>query len=963
MNTSTMPESIDRISPLLTPEFSKALTKLNASQRLAVETLEGPVLVLAGPGTGKTEVLSLRVGQILSQTDLGADNILCLTFSRAGVASMKKRLGELLGADWEKISVETFHSFGQRILQASSDRRPDRLLLTKAQRYMILEKLLQDPDTAGMYYENKLINPGRLKSLGDLFDRLKKEGVSAADLSSHAQYCLDVLLPNHPDYQATRVPLNTEGKALQTKLKKFADTIAPMFEAYQSLLQKHGYCDYEDLLVEAAGVLKNDTDRRHSYQLRYQYILVDEFQDTNEKQLQMLLNLVAGDEQPNLFLVGDDDQCIYRFQGASRRNFERVREQFPGMRTILLDTNYRSTEQILERAFALISPNPGRDPIKSSALIAGSDPTAFSSFTHPRLHVYQGIAQEDHDIACRIREMLNDSSFIGQIAVLYRTHAESAGLVRWLDQFGIGYVFAAQNGDLLKTDAGKRMLCLVRALVLLSTNRKLAGDYWSNFLMTRMGRDEYVKAHWIRLKTAKDQNLFDWIDSTTREDWETMRGYNGRLRSLSGRVSKECSEDMLNELLTLAGVEKTEELKGWREFWEQFMIADRKKTLASLASLLHYHECQGISLDYSVAVDKSARVVLSTIWGSKGLEYEAVFVKGCVQRKWENKTPPTSHIRVPDLLNRFVPEEPDAVEDLRRLIYVAATRAKSSLVFTYARANGDRTTLLDGLIDSSLLDVVELLDIEVPAFGRGFEGPWQDSEWRELLRERVEAFSISPSSIYAWLDSPEQFYLRNLCKIADLPQRAFSFGSLVHKLLEELSGGDGQPDAVQVRRCLEAVFPEFSALFHESQRRMAKEQAIAAVMGYLSKFRLPGPGADLEEGLSLEWPDGTRFYGMLDRVEKSGDAVLVVDYKTGMTKPDFRPFVDASDPGSGHWRQAMIYRYLVEANYPGMAKYEVRFQFVEQGREHVFEYEPCVPFEEWLKGMRREIGEVFIRST
>jgi DNA helicase-2/ATP-dependent DNA helicase PcrA len=716
-------------------------------------------------------------------------------------------------------------------------------------------------------------------------------------------------------------------------------------------------------LTEATVILKEDAQRLLSYQVKYQYILVDEFQDTNEKQLELLLCLVSGDEQPNLFLVGDDDQCIYRFQGASRRNFERIGSHFLGIRTILLDTNYRSTQQILQRAFSLISPNTDRDPIKSAPLIAGLDPSKFPSSFHPRLQVYQTVAQEDYDIACRIRELLSDPSFSGQIAVLYRTHAESAGVVRWLDQFGIHPIFSAQNGDLLKTEGGKQMLCLVRAMALLPNDRKLASDYWSNFLLSRLGRDDYAKAHLNWWKVVNEVSLFDWIDATTRAEWEVMRGYNRTFRSLVDRIKENCTESLFEELLVLAGVGNEEELKGWREFRQQFMIADRKKTLASLASLLHYHECQGISLDYSVTIDKSARVVLSTIWGSKGLEYEVVFVKGCVRRKWEGKTPPTWHIRVPELLNRFVPDEPDAVEDLRRLIYVAATRAKSSLIFSYSQDEGDRTILLQGLVDSRLLGLIELLKLKVPPFERRFEGPWQDSEWRELLRERVEAFSISPSSIYAWLDSPEQFYLRNLCKIVDLPQRAFSFGSLVHKLLEELSGGDGRPDAVDVRSHLEAVFPEFSSLFHESQWYMAKEQAYSAVMGYLSKFRLPGPGADLEKGLSLEWHDGTRFYGKLDRVEHSGDSLVVVDYKTGTSGPKFSPYVDESDPGSGHWRQAMIYRFLVEVNYPGLKKYEVRFQFVEQGKEHVFDYVPSEPFEEWLQHMQKEIGELFVRSV
>jgi DNA helicase-2/ATP-dependent DNA helicase PcrA len=957
--------NLDSIQKILTPAFLAGLKKLNPRQREAVETLDGPVLVLAGPGTGKTEVLSLRVGQILSETDMQASNILCLTYSRAGVASMKKRLGELIGAESENVSVETFHSFADKILKSErSNREPSRYLLTTSHRYLILEKLLSRPETGGVYCDGRIPSGVRLKSLSRIFGLLKKEGISGEKLRTLSDHCIENLLMNDQNYRAIRVPLNESGKRLRDQLVRFRDTIAPLFEAYQSLLYKYGYFDYEDLLEEAVSLLKKDSGLLLRHQERYQYILADEFQDTNDKQLEMLL-LIAEPENPNLFIVGDDDQCIYRFQGASRRNFEAIRPLFRNLRTIVLDTNYRSTSEILKRVFCLIDGNPGRDELKSAPLISGIEAGWKLSPTIPVLRVYNDEEQEDYDIANRLKLLMEDASFTGTAAVLYRKHSDSKAIIKWLDLWQIPYEIRSQCKDLLATDGGKKLLWLSRVATLVEQNADLAETYFSNYALSYLGRDKFAKIH-LRWKAESEKiSLFSWLHRQSDADSFKLTRVIRFCNALSDQMEHEMSAEILDEFLNQSGIESPDEKKGWMDFLDGFMGSDRKRTLSSFYSLLHYHEVMLLAIEYTPSGESSARIILSTIWGSKGLEYDAVFVKGCLRRNWEAHEPPRQQIRVPHFLNRFVPDESDALEDLRRLIYVAATRAKCSLTFSYANMseNGKvqtHTELLNGLIGSGDLLLEELSSVVVPKPPRSFIPLSSDVELRFLVRDRINRFSISPSSLYNWVDSVEEFFIRNICKVPGLPQLSLSLGSFMHKILEELvRAGGGSADAARLRRVATEVFSRFAMEFHESHRSMAFEQAIRGVMNYWEANPLPRATTELEKGLSADLGGGVKLYGILDRVEETDDSVIIIDYKSGLYKQSFDPFISDDEPGSGYWRQAAIYKLLAEENYSGRSSHEVHFHFIELGKKEMYCEEVNEGFIDWLRSLSGQMKTLY----
>ncbi|MBM3455306.1 MAG: ATP-dependent helicase, partial [Bacteroidetes bacterium] len=341
-------------------KFERALEKLNDKQRNAVFSTEGPVMVLAGPGTGKTEILAVRIGNILKEMDVNPYNILCLTYSNAAVEAMRNRLTELIGETSEKINIYTFHSFCKNLLdENAANVFEGKSLISDAQRYMIIEKLIYDHLSIE---DPKYLKPAfsfGIDNYVKIFNAIRQENLDQRGVLEIANKCITEVLPYEDKYLLkSGKGLKKTGIELQEKINRFANVIALMFDEYEKELEKRNKYEFEHMLNEAVILLGNNRDLLERLKINYQYILVDEFQDTNLKQIALLNILTENVEQPNVFVVGDDDQCIYRFQGASKQNFDWMRNRFNvDLKTITLDLNYRSTPVILQEAFGLIRQN------------------------------------------------------------------------------------------------------------------------------------------------------------------------------------------------------------------------------------------------------------------------------------------------------------------------------------------------------------------------------------------------------------------------------------------------------------------------------------------------------------------------------------------------------------------------------------------------------------------------------
>ncbi len=946
--------------------FNKAIEKLNKSQKEAVENIEGPVMVLAGPGTGKTQVLAARIGQILTETDMQPSNILCLTFSNAGVQSMEKRLASLLGPTGEDIQVHTYHSFANKILaqQKEDFKLSENGLLTDVQRYMILEKLLANPEIAGKYYEAKPTNNQRLRSLAKLFSLFKQEGVNSDSLRKAAADAINNVLPFMEEYiYKKKDGLNSIGQKLQNDIEEFTKAIAPMYDEYLKILKERNKYEFEDMLDEAVKLLNENESLLFQLRENYQYILVDEFQDTNKKQLNLLEVLIKDIEQPNLFIVGDDDQCVYKFQGASSENFLWIQEMIPDMKIILLDTNYRSTEAILESSFSVINKNVKRHAFKTSPLKAGIDYGSLNKM--PVIAEYKSEEQEAYGIACEIDQLLGNGH-IGSIAVLYRKNKEAASIKKWLDYFEIPFTTNQSNENLLDTHFGKRIYSVLQFVRLYEKKNDSSATYFYK-LMMELGETSNLLFTYLSYKKQSSNgiNYFQYLMThQLDEGFAETAGWLKKLIELTGQREEKMSESFLEKLLEIVCcnvVYDESYYKVWDEFVVSFNQTDKYKTPVSLANLLWYHAIQRISIPVPSFNENKTGVILSTIHSSKGLEYDTVFIKGCQDKNWEDARDPFNGINVPKLMNQFIKQDTDEIEDLRRVFYVALTRAKKNLYISYCEDTTLKypkkaSVLLSELFEKNGFEVEITLDVELPSLNRELLPVQTDSSLMNLINERVNSFAISTSSTHNWIKCQNKFFFLNICKLSDEGNEAMTLGSLIHKILEEVAGDISiQYSNEKIDQLVEKIFPAFKHDFHPLHEFGYKWAAKVIVVNYLRENPFTKKPEGLERFLNFKMKNGVLINGVIDRLEFHGNTVKIIDYKSGKSKSNNEVFQSDLEIGSPYWRQGMMYHYLVNGVYGDKNDIDFSFHYVEEKEEKnrikKFHYEENLGYEAWLKGI------------
>jgi DNA helicase II / ATP-dependent DNA helicase PcrA len=314
--------------PSLHQAFYALIEALNPEQRSAVEQIEGPVLVVAGPGTGKTHVLAARIGKILLETDARPQNILCLTFTDAGVHAMRQRLLGMIGPEAHRVPIFTFHAFCNRIIQENLEYfgRTDLEPVTDLERIEIVRRLLEPLPPAHALKTGKKDGYFYEKQLRNLFSLMKKENWTPGYIHQTIRHFLQAL-PQNPDYFYQKnskygqkgAPKTAKIQDVQEKMERLA-AAADLYPKYLHAMQRAGRYEYEDMILWVLRAFEKHEALLRNYQERYQYFLVDEYQDTNGAQNRLLQQLLDYWPDPNVFIVGDDDQSIYEFQGARLQN-------------------------------------------------------------------------------------------------------------------------------------------------------------------------------------------------------------------------------------------------------------------------------------------------------------------------------------------------------------------------------------------------------------------------------------------------------------------------------------------------------------------------------------------------------------------------------------------------------------------------------------------------------------------
>jgi DNA helicase II / ATP-dependent DNA helicase PcrA len=413
--------------------FNEALSKLNPAQREAVETIEGPVMVIAGPGTGKTQILTLRIANILLKTDTDPSSILALTFTDSGAKAMRERLRKYIGATAYLVPIYTFHGFAQKLISDYPDSykrvvggRP----ISDLEKITLLETIINSGEVKQLrpmgnptYYV-----PHILRILG----QLKQEYITPDKF-------LEVIERQENELQNIE-KIHTKGVhkgKVRGEYTKKSESISKnrellfVYRRYEALLTHQNFYDFEDMIVETVNALSVDEGMLRDLQENYQYILADEHQDVNGSQNKILELLASFHESPNIFAVGDEKQAIYRFQGASLENFLYFTSQYKNTKVISLTTNYRSGQNILDAAHSLVAVEEG--PLKDLRipLLAGA---ALESTVSRRDFVHQAV--EDTWLVAEVKAEIDKGTPSNEIAVIVRTNREVESIATLLRKAG-----------------------------------------------------------------------------------------------------------------------------------------------------------------------------------------------------------------------------------------------------------------------------------------------------------------------------------------------------------------------------------------------------------------------------------------------------------------------------------------------------------------------------------------------
>src|SRR3984885_2132695 len=416
----------------LRDRFRDEYRKLNEEQRLAVDSIEGPVMVIAGPGTGKTQILAARIGKILLETDTAPGNILCLTYTDAGAIAMRRRLLSFIGPDAYKVHIHTFHSFCNDIIQENLPLFEKTVLdpISELERIQLFKVLIDGwPKNHPLkrYRGDVYFEMGNLQGL---FSTMKREGWSPEFIGERIDRYLEGL-SDRDEYIAKRA--TKEFKKGDVRTDKVAEEKERMdklraaveeFQPFQELMRRRNRYDFDDMINWVIRAFEENKDLLATYQERYQYILVDEYQDTSGSQNRLVNLLIGYWDQPNVFVVGDDDQSIYRFQGANVENMLEFAHAYEkDLLTVVLTNNYRSTQPILDISRTLIDKNEERLVKQIPGLsknLRSSHPVISRRAYPPRLQEYLSPRQEMTNITLQIERLLTGGVVPGRIAIIYK---------------------------------------------------------------------------------------------------------------------------------------------------------------------------------------------------------------------------------------------------------------------------------------------------------------------------------------------------------------------------------------------------------------------------------------------------------------------------------------------------------------------------------------------------------------
>lgn len=981
--------------------MNQIYASLNAAQLHAVEATEGPVMVVAGPGTGKTQILSARIAKIIEEGRAEPNEILCLTYTEAGTVAMRKRLLQMIGTVAYKIHIHTFHSFCNKIIQENLSQfgTMNLDLISEIEMANVLRAIIDEFEIdnplrksgAGSYYEKE--------NLKQFFQEIKRERI---DVKAFIKSCeqekeLSKELPEYLYKVNTRTAkkgdLNREYYKMAEQLEKTISA-AKAYPVFLAKLDAMNRYTYDDMILWVIDLFERNNDMLLYYQEQFQYILVDEYQDTNGAQSKILSLLTSHwEKDANLFVVGDDDQSIYRFQGASITNIFSFYEYYLSHlspeeqreRVVVLTDNYRSSQPILDASMALIERNTERltNAISGIKIVKNLAAKGASKDIEQRVFTeqYESPYHQTIGVAEHIDKLLKDGVQKNQIAVLYRNHAQSEDLQRYLINKNIP-IQTQKNEDVFESLFIDHILNILKYIGL---ERDQSASQEDKFFML-------LHAPFFNIKPIQIARLAYAFKEARREKRDLPLRvflYKNEDETIAESVQlanllehwmeekEKCSvQQIIEKIFTEGGViqwviqqaNKIYYLQELNTFFDFVKEETKKRKLMSLSSLIETIElmkAEDIQLSFIKVQFNQDAIVFSTVHGSKGLEYDYVFVIGNEKNKWQPKDKRKGY-RIPSHWIKQVTDDVDYQEE-RRLLYVAMTRARKGLILTSSARDHKGKDIEESQFISEIT-IKKAIESAVPVLEEDKVNQYIAAVLEELKKENpavleqeyidrlLDNYKLSVTHLDTYLKCPLVFYFNNLLRIPRAKNDSFAFGNAIHFSLEhifkEMKKNDGVFPPVQfVTKTFEYFLNLFKESFTETQFKKRLEDGNTILPAFYNHYvNAWNTNVELEVSFSTVYED-VPITGKMDKIEINGTSATVVDYKTGKIAnvkkyhSDSRPLTaeelrEVAEPqyhqehGGDYWRQAVFYKILID-NEPkkNWSVSRVVFDFVEADKD------------------------------
>lgn len=943
----------------------KNIIKPNSKQQQAIDILNGQVMLLAGPGTGKTFTVIHRIEKMLAD-GVEPSSILCLTFSDAAASEMRQRLIKKMGVVASAVDIYTYHSFCNDLIKTYPDKfemTSGVKLITDAEKISIMKECIDDanleffvPSRADRYFFTK--------NFISYVEKLKTQRVSKDEYMA----CIDtnpMLMPRYKELESEIYEReqagNTKNKTKYNELEKIKTNIEKakelwtLFELYSTKMINKNLIDFSDMINLVLTSFEEDSQFLSEVSNKYKYFLVDEYQDTNDLQNQIIFNLLDGNDEKNIFVVGDDDQIIYGFQGAKSDNIENFLTKYPNTTVICLEENNRSTQTILDFSNLIVNQDENRlennlyfkEKYNISKKLTAKNPKIIVKDKKIKRIQFGEILQEFNYIVDDIKTLIKsdfapktdeDKIDYSQIAIISKKRAELQTFAELLKSKNIPF----------QIDEGKSIFA-IRSTILIYFYIKAMNNYLTSsdklfgLLLSepfKIDQQDYNKILEEKRLWKKDEssdfitlmrNLNGWKnpEKITKflETFDYLQDYASS-NNLRNTVVEIINRTGLLTYFYKSGKNRSENLAGIRKIISEatdFQNSDSTKNLSDFVKYLD--DCFENEIDINLDKDSVVQnaVQLMTYHGSKGREFEYVYLPNLISSNWEDFRMPGEY----KLITEDVPDK-DAAQakkdsELLKLLFVGITRAKHTLTISFADSNNGKAQQITKYLEPTANYDFDSEQFECSAddltteFYRSVSSDVFDNQkaFKNEIEERVKSVVLSPSRLNDYLSCPRKFFYVKVLGI-DVEEADWdgaNFGTLIHSLLERAVKVAKESAYPTLEEILEKFRLGMDGMKFSSEAKKEKyfKQGQKLLTNYYPYFsQIPiSRITDIEFSFYGVDVDGDFITGKIDRIEKNSDGTFeLYDYKTGNYSSEKK--IAPNEEKQNYFNQLCFYKYAYE---------------------------------------------------